>query len=944
MRLRIGCAALVSSLLLGTAVITSAPAGATTITLPQVVSAVPQAGTPSVDDGTVLTFAQVGSTMVAGGSFTSVAGQPRRGVFAFDASSGAIATGFSPVLDGSVNAVWPGLAAGTVYVAGSFNTVNGATNKSLVLLNLATGTRVSSFVPIAMNGVVNTVKLVGTHLYVGGSFTSIGGQARGGLASLNPTTGAVDGSVQNRFLTNHNWTATNNAAKAAVGITDLDVTPDGATMVVIGNFKTADTLPRDQVAVLNLTGAQSVVRTDWRARGYEPACFSWAYDSYVRDLDISPDGSWFAISSTGGGNTTLCDTVARFPIAVTGDDVQPTWRSVSGGDSLLSVAIAGSVVYAGGHQRWMNNPNSSDRPGTGSVPRPGLVALDARNGTPIKWNPGRNPRGSGAWATYVTSSGLWVGSDTDWIGDRRYRRYKLAFFPLAGGSALANETPQSLPAGIYQGGVGRRDFTGTTASAAAGFDIPLSTTTTRGSVLIGQQLFYGSSDGLFYVRSFNGTTFGPETLVDPYLDPAWSSVDTGSGQTFQGQRPSFYPELVNATSMFYADGNLYYTLSGQTGLYYRAFSPDSGIVAANRSQVAGVTMPAVSGAFLAGGQLYYVTAADGRLTSVGFSGGTLTGTPTVLTGAGVGTVDWRGQVLFLGPAAPANQLPTAIAAASCSALSCAFQSAGSSDPDGTLASYSWNFGDGTTSTEASPTHDYTAAGSFTATLTVTDNAGGTGSATVAVSPAPLPATPVAFRAVAAVNKVSAAPAVAVPAAVQAGDQLLLVATSGTATTQSAPAGWTQVAQQASTVVTTTIWQRTATAADVSSTVTVALTASTKVDVHLLAYAGAGPVSVVTTAGAGSGTVHTAPSAAVATSGSWVLRYWADKSSTTTSWVGPADVTVRDTLFGTGAGYISTLIADSGTAVPTGTTGTSVATTGTPSSRDLTATIVLPPKG
>jgi PKD repeat protein len=44
----------------------------------------------------------------------------------------------------------------------------------------------------------------------------------------------------------------------------------------------------------------------------------------------------------------------------------------------------------------------------------------------------------------------------------------------------------------------------------------------------------------------------------------------------------------------------------------------------------------------------------------------------------------------------------------------------SSDPDGGIASWHWDFGDGATSTQASPTHKYAQDGSFTVTLTVTD--------------------------------------------------------------------------------------------------------------------------------------------------------------------------------------------------------------------------------
>ena len=49
----------------------------------------------------------------------------------------------------------------------------------------------------------------------------------------------------------------------------------------------------------------------------------------------------------------------------------------------------------------------------------------------------------------------------------------------------------------------------------------------------------------------------------------------------------------------------------------------------------------------------------------------------------------------------------------------------STDSDGQVVAWSWNFGDNTTSTERNPTHTYAAAGNYTVTLTVTDNTGQT---------------------------------------------------------------------------------------------------------------------------------------------------------------------------------------------------------------------------
>lgn len=106
-------------------------------------------------------------------------------------------------------------------------------------------------------------------------------------------------------------------------------------------------------------------------------------------------------------------------------------------------------------------------------------------------------------------------------------------------------------------------------------------------------------------------------------------------------------------------------------------------------------------------------------------------TDTTLTGnflasSGTGT---DGFTLTRG-APPQNQLPTAAFTSQSNGLSAAVDGSTSSDPDGSIASYEWQYGDGGTATGVAPAqHAYTTAGSYNVTLTVTDNAGGTNAIT-----------------------------------------------------------------------------------------------------------------------------------------------------------------------------------------------------------------------
>ncbi|HVP05113.1 MAG TPA: S8 family serine peptidase [Dehalococcoidia bacterium] len=93
-----------------------------------------------------------------------------------------------------------------------------------------------------------------------------------------------------------------------------------------------------------------------------------------------------------------------------------------------------------------------------------------------------------------------------------------------------------------------------------------------------------------------------------------------------------------------------------------------------------------------------------------------------------------------------NRNPTAIATATPTnghaPLAVQFNGSGSTDPDNDPLTYSWNFGDGGTSTQANPSHTYTTNNVYTAVLTVHDNRNGVATASIAITVGNTQPTPV----------------------------------------------------------------------------------------------------------------------------------------------------------------------------------------------------------
>ncbi len=196
------------------------------------------------------------------------------------------------------------------------------------------------------------------------------------------------------------------------------MTPDGRRLVAIGNFTIVNGQTRAMIFTADLTNSPPRL-TNWSTDRFTADC-SDQFDSQMRDIDISPDGSYFIVGTTGGAHPgKLCDTASRWELGTEAPQSQPTWVNYTDDDTITRVAVTQTAIYLGGQFRWLNNPSGSNSMGPGAVIRTGLAAIGPHYGMPTTWNPTR-ARGYGVYSFVATDAGLWIGSDTDRISKSQY--------------------------------------------------------------------------------------------------------------------------------------------------------------------------------------------------------------------------------------------------------------------------------------------------------------------------------------------------------------------------------------------------------------------------------------------------------------------------------------------------------------------------------------------
>ena len=231
---------------------------------------------------------EAGSQMVVGGNFDEVENSnrtvqyPRSNVFAFNATTGAISTGFAPLVNGDV---WSVLSDGTsVWIGGGFTTVNGVTRRAIAKLNLATGQLDPLFTP-ALSGRVSDMAMHNGRLIVAGTFRAASWRSTPAPATCRHTS--------------RTWwgggcpTATRPRCSSSTSAPTGNASSPSATSSLSTGWP-----------VRGCSCSTSATTSTLSTWNYEPngvSCSSTRVNAqaYIQDVDFAPDSSWFAVAAFG---------------------------------------------------------------------------------------------------------------------------------------------------------------------------------------------------------------------------------------------------------------------------------------------------------------------------------------------------------------------------------------------------------------------------------------------------------------------------------------------------------------------------------------------------------------------------------------------------------------------------------------------------------------------
>lgn len=311
----------------------------------------------------------------------------------------------------------------TLYIGGNFSSVNGQSRQRIAAFNTVTGALLSSVACTSMSGDVTCMSVKDGILYFGGSFTSVCSQPREHLAAIDVAAHALTlwapSVTTTQFTSVTDVKAVGNRIYMGGGILSVNGVPRSFAAAVNDQGQLLDWDPHaggivfaiepfeDRVFIggvidsLGGSPCQGIGAVDTIMGALWPWEPAWQLTSnFVRVRDIVVSGSRLYVGGllelTSGHNAAVCLDV------VTGEVQQ--WNPNADSD-VMAMGPNGDRIYCGGAFKSI-----------GRLPRQNGAAFSIDTRLPLAWNPRTTPEYADLWTMAVGADVVYIGGSFSGAG------------------------------------------------------------------------------------------------------------------------------------------------------------------------------------------------------------------------------------------------------------------------------------------------------------------------------------------------------------------------------------------------------------------------------------------------------------------------------------------------------------------------------------------------